>query len=80
MESLKRNQILLTISEDKKLLTVENSFGDRITVSNCPNKTLENIGNAVKALENKYHFTEYNTEWKSSGCGHDGTGDCIDCN
>lgn len=80
MERLKRNQLLVTISEDKKSITVENSFGDKVIVASCPNKPLDNIGNAVQVLEKKYQFTEYNTEWKSAGCGYDATGTCIDCN
>ena len=53
---LKKNQILITISEDKKKLTVEcGAFFHPITFDACPNKTIQNIGNAIKTYDEKLY-------------------------
>lgn len=80
MENLQNNQILITISKDKKKLTVETGLGHSITVDSCPNRTIDNIENAIKALDEKYEFTKSMPEWQPKGCGYLGTGKCIDCN
>lgn len=79
--NLKNNQILLTISEDKKLLTVEcGAFGYPMTFSCCPNKTIVNIGNAIKAYDQHTGLSRYIDEWKPDGCFYNGNGSCNDCN
>lgn len=78
---LKKNQILITISEDKKNLTVEcGAFFHPMTFDSCPNKTIQNIGNAIKAYDEKTGLSQCVTEWTPDGCGYEGSGTCIDCN
>lgn len=78
---LEKNQILITISEDKKLLTVEcGAFNHPIDFSNCPKETIGNIGNAVKSYDERTGLSSCISEWKPSGCFYDGNGTCNDCN
>ena len=78
---LEKNQILITISEDKKLLTVEcGAINRSIEFSNCPKKTIENIGNVVKAYDEHTGLSSCISEWKPNGCLYEGSGTCNDCN
>lgn len=78
---LQKNQILVTISEDKKLLTVEcGAISYPVDFSCCPKNTIENIGNAIKAFDKRTGLSECISEWKPSGCFYDGNGSCNDCN
>jgi len=81
MNELKSNQILITISEDKKQITVEcGAFNHPLTFDSCPDKTIYNIGNAITAYDEKTGLSKNIPEWKSAGCRYNGTGNCMDCN
>lgn len=78
-----RNQILLTISEDKKEVTVEcGAFYLPKTYSLCPKKTVENIGNAIKAYDRDTGLSEIAEEWKPGKCAYENKNmqGCSDCN
>ena len=48
---LEKNQILISISEDKRKITIEaGAVPQEITYDACPAKTLENIQNAIDAF------------------------------
>ena len=51
-----------------------------MTFDSCPNKTIQNIGNAIKAYDEKTGLSQCVTEWTPDGCGYEGSGTCIDCN
>lgn len=80
MEELKRNQILIEISEDKKNVTVTAGcfFNQPMTFDGCPSKVVENLGNALKAYD-KHTGLSSVPEWSNERCGHEG-GKCKDCN
>jgi len=81
MNKLKNNQILITISADKKKITIEcGAFNHPMTFSSCPNKTISNIGNAIKAYDEMTGLSNHIAEWQPAGCAYEGTGDCFDCN
>lgn len=46
------NEILITISEDKKKITVSTVYRE-MTFDACPNNVLENIPNAIKSYVEK---------------------------
>lgn len=78
---LKKNQILITISEDKKNLTVECvAFSHPMKFDSYPNKIIQNIGNAIKAYDEETGLSQCITEWTPDGCGYEGSDTCTDCN
>ncbi len=81
MERLKRNQILVEVSADKKKVTIQSGvFCYPITFDSCPAKVTENLGNAVNAYIEQTGL-ENIPEWESEMCGYEGgTGTCRDCN
>lgn len=77
---LNDNQILITISENKKELTIETGSLGSITFDSCPNKIIENIGNAIKAYDERTGLSSFIPEWTPDGCGYEKSGNCLDCN
>lgn len=78
---LEKNQILITLSEDKKILTVECGAIDYpINFSACPDKPIKNIGKAIIGYDERVGLSKYHPEWIPSGCMYKGTGTCDDCN
>lgn len=76
---LEKNQILISISEDKRKITIEaGAVPQEITYDACPAKVLENIGNVITAFSGDTGLY-YHPEWENEKCGYLG-GKCRDCN
>jgi hypothetical protein len=77
---MENNQILITISDDKKTITVSTVYKD-MTFSSCPNSVLENLPNAMQSY---VEHTGLNTikQFSNEECYYKGgeIGSCNDCN
>ena len=75
---LDKNQILITISEDKQKITIAagGSCVREISFESCPTKSpLETITNAIESFMKLTGLEEY-PEWKKEEC----CGNCLGCN
>lgn len=76
---LGKNQILLTLSEDKRVLKVESGASAiSIDFDSCPNHPVDSIERAIEAFANVTRLN-VSKEWSPDGCGYEGSGDCKRC-
>lgn len=76
---LANNEILISISEDKRKITIKSgAVPQEITYDACPAKVLEELANAISAYSRDTGLYYY-PEWENERCGYHG-GKCKECN
>lgn len=77
--SLGKNQILLTLSDDKKVLKVESGASSiSIDFDSCPNHPVESIEKAIDEFVKVTKLVVYK-EWSPDVCSYEGSGECKRC-
>lgn len=81
MNNVADNQILITRSEDRKIITVQVGSNAPVAFSSCPNRPYDNIQNAINTYFDSLKEQGIKEEcWSNKGCWYTGTGSCRDCN